>query len=42
MHEFEGVQGEKMDFEGETIDQRNARRKARWTPAVLVELKATA
>ena len=42
MHEFEGVQGERMDFEGETIDQRNARRKAKWTPAVLVELKATA
>jgi hypothetical protein len=42
MHEFEGREGERMNFEGETIEQRNARRKAKWTPAVLVELRATA
>ncbi len=26
--------GEPMDYEGEAVDQRRARRRARWTPAV--------
>ena len=40
--EFSGREGDPMDFEGETIVERQTRRKARWTPAVLIELKASA
>ena len=36
---FHGRDGEQMYFEGETIPERLARRKAGWSPAVLVELR---
>ena len=39
---FHDREGEKMNFEGETIQERQARRKARWSPAVLVELRQSA
>ncbi|HYD24840.1 MAG TPA: hypothetical protein VEB68_08575 [Croceibacterium sp.] len=33
----EGLAGEPMDYDGETAEQRTARRRARWTPATMVE-----
>ena len=33
----EDLRGEPMDFDGETADSRAARRRARWTPARIVE-----
>ncbi|EJL29346.1 hypothetical protein PMI01_03356 [Caulobacter sp. AP07] len=34
---FDGREGEPLDYEDETNEQRLARRKARWTPTTLVE-----
>jgi hypothetical protein len=33
----DGLAGEPMDYEGETPEQRTARRRARWTPAQVIE-----
>jgi hypothetical protein len=33
----EGVAGEPMNYDGETAEQRTTRRRARWTPARIIE-----
>lgn len=39
---FDGREPEPMVYDGESLEQRTARRKARWSPAVLIELQPSA
>jgi hypothetical protein len=39
---FEGREPQPMNYDDETVAERLARRKARWTPAVLVEAQPNA
>jgi hypothetical protein len=39
MHDFQGREPDPMNYEAETVEQRQTRRKARWTPAEFIELR---
>ena len=39
---FEGREPDPMNYDGETPEARTARRKARWSPAVVAELQPSA
>ena len=40
MADFQGREPDPMNYEGENVEERLTRRKARWTPAEFIELRS--